>query len=537
MRTAIVLAFVASVCLAGPADQARKLLESGKAQKAVDAARAAVAKNKNDVDAWLVFADALDATGEPEEAWTNLEKAIEANPKDGRLDVALGDIYRKLAAKEAAGSNDGTTIVNFYLDATRVYDEALAKQADLHAAHYGKAAAYYQLQKTAEARKALSECLKLKKDYGKAHSLQALMFYGERKYSEARDSYEIALKLDTSDPVDFVRLGHCYLRLKDNDKAKEWYIAVLKHHPNYSGSLLSGLYNLAGRDWGKTAPLLKEAVDAAPKSPAAWFYYGYALSQSEGKWDAALAAFQKASKLAPQDARNLYYVGLSYENLNDGKKALDNYRKALKVAPNYDLPAQRFQRIAAVYLSRDFAQLEKLMEELIVLAPDNGDYKNNYALWLRDWAEARGASKQANPPADVKKRIKRSSEVYEMAAKLLPDVAQLQSDTGLLFEYYPCIRDDKKAEGYFLRSLEVSDFTCRDAWSGMRRLCMRTKNYALLKECAEGVLGALEDSGKVPFAPGRGGNPAPDPNAKPRMIAQAKQAIAIAKKAGVKDEE
>ena len=114
-----------------------------------------------------------------------------------------------------------------------------------------------------------------------------------------------------------------------------------------------------------------------------------------------------------------------------------------------------------------------------------------------------------------------------MAAKLLPNEAQVQSDTGLLFEYYPAIFNQKKAEQYFLRALELSDFTYRDAWSGIWRL-RRMKNWELLRDCADGVLGALEDSNKNPIAPVGGGKVQEVPANKGAMIAQAKRAIEMA---------
>jgi len=490
-------------------------------------ARAAVEKNPLDADARLALADALIEAGRVEEAWGTLEGAIEAIPKDGRLDLKLGDVFARLARDLMAASGDGTTIRNYFLDAGRMYEAAEKKSPDLHEAVYGQAYVAFQTGEAGKARKLVSKVLGMKKDYGRAHALQAEIFYNERKYGPAADAYEIALKLDKSEPVDFVRLGHCYLRLEQPAKAQQWYIEVLKHHPEYTGSILSGLLNLAGKSYGKAVPYLAAAVEAAPKSPAAWFYYGYSLF-SNNMYDESLAAFEKAIGLRPKNAQYLFYAGYACEKKNDGNRALDYYRKALKLSPHYEQPALRFEGIAVAYRANDFDQLEKLMEELLKLAPNHGWIRNDYGLLLRDWAERRGAARQENLPAPVLRRIKRSSEVYEEAARLLPREAQVQSDTGLLFEYYPAIFDAEKAENYFVRALELSDFTYRDAWSGIWRLGRRTKNWELLKDCAEGVLGALEDRNQVPVAPVGGGAPSPVPNDKPRMIAQAKQAIAMA---------
>jgi len=510
---------VATLLLSGPA-----LAQEEPA--AVKQARAKVERNAKDADAQLALADALIAINEPEDAWGAVEKALEQIPGDGRLDCKLGDIFVLLAQKEAAGAADGTTIQNYFLDAERLYDAALSKNAKLFEAVYGKAFVKFQQNDVEAARKLVADCLAIKKDYGKAHALQAEMFYNERKYAPAVDAYETALKLDKSDPINFVRLGHCYLVLQQPAKAQAAYIEVLKYHPSYTVSILSGLLNLAGKKYEQAVPYMKAAVEAAPKSDAAWFYYGYSLFTNQ-MYDEALDAFQKASKLQPDNVQYLFYAGYAAEKQNDGNRALDYYRQALKMNPAYEQPALRFEGLAVAYRANDFGQMEKLMEELLKLAPNHGWIHNDYALLLRDWAEARGAAKSPNIAPEVLKRIKRSSEVYERAAELLPKEAQVQSDTGLLFEYYPAIYDPKKASAYFVRALELSEFTYRDAWSGIWRL-RREKDWETLRDCAEGVLGALEDAGKNPIAPVDGGAPAEVPNFKPMMIAQAKQAIAMA---------
>ncbi|MHC4408024.1 MAG: tetratricopeptide repeat protein, partial [Planctomycetota bacterium] len=335
-----------------------------------------------------------------------------------------------------------------------------------------------------------------------------------------------SLKLDKSDPMDNLRLGHCYVRLNQPAKAQEAYISALRDHPESDTAIRSGLYYLAGKSWKKLYPYLKSATDAAPKSAVAWYYYGYSLSLNS-MLDESLGAFKQASKLQPDSAQYLFWIGFIHEKKNEGDKALDYYRKALKKNPDDDQSVRRFEGIAVAYRANDFNQFEKLMEELLKLAPNHGWVRNDYALLLRDWAEPRGAAKNPNLPTEVLKRIKRSQEVYEMAAKLLPNEPQVQSDTGLLFEYYPAIFNQKKAEEYFLRALELSDFTYRDAWSGIWRL-RRMKNWELLRDCADGVLGALEDSNKNPIAPVGGGKVQEVPANKGAMIAQAKRAIEMA---------
>jgi len=531
MRTSMLLALLAVAVAAGDTGQAGYLFGKGDYAGAVKAAKALTDKDATNVDAWLVMADALIQLNRPEDAWEALEQsAIPKNPKDARVRSKLGDVFVKTAEKKQVEQAEGLTITNFYLDAERMYDEAIGIDAQLADAVFGKAYVNYILSATWEerlgkAKELLATCLKIDPKYGRAHALQANLFYGDKKYAEAATKFEISLKLYDEDPVDFVRYGHCYVALGKPEQAKAAYIAGLKRHPESDLPIRSGLFNLAGRDWKAMVPVLQEATAAAPKSAVAWYYLGF-CQQLNGNLADATASMKKAVALDGENSTYLYWMGQLAEKQGDKRAALDFYRKTLKVNPDHNEAALYFAAIAAS--AGDIEAAEKLFEELIVLAPRNGWVFNNYALILRDWAEQRGAAKEANPAAQVKQRIKRSSEMYEKAAAILSNEAQIQSDTGLLFEYYPCIRDDQKAAEYFQRSLELSDYAYRDAFDGLDRLCRRTKNWELLKEFAEGVVGSIEDRGALAIAPSGGGEPKPLKNETPGLLARAKRALADA---------
>jgi tetratricopeptide (TPR) repeat protein len=213
-----------------------------------------------------------------------------------------------------------------------------------------------------------------------------------------------------------------------------------------------------------------------------------------------------------------------HERLGDAEKALDGYREALRLAPGYADAAFRFEGV--IRTRQDMDRAEKLYEELIKLAPENVDVHNNYALLLRDWSEATRRATDADPPAEVKRRIKRSGEVYEAAAALSPD-PQIQSDTGLLFEFYPCNFDAEKAKRYFIKSLQNSDFAYRDAFDGLDRLCRRTGDWETLADSAERVVGSME-RGNHAIAPAGAGPAEARPNESPGLKARAEAALRLA---------
>ncbi|MHC4971151.1 MAG: tetratricopeptide repeat protein [Planctomycetota bacterium] len=526
MRQAIVFAVLVSVALAGGADQAKRQLEKGEFQQAADTARRLTKKDPANIDAWLVLADALVRLGEPADAWEALEAGMETSPDAALLNVKLGDVFVAMAVAEQRGSNDGTTIRNYYLDAERMYAEAAKKDAKSADAVYGQAFVNFWLGDKAKAKELVALCLGLNADHGKAHALQGYIFYTDKKFAEAQAKYEVALKLDDSDPLTYVRYGHTFVAQGKDNEAKDAYLAGLKRHPQNDLPIRSGLYHLANRgkraSWLNLEPYLMEAVKLAPTSAPAWYYLGYCHLQN-GRHESALAAYRKADKSAPGNATYLFNIGYCHELLGDAKDALDYYRKALKAQPDHPDAANRFYGIAIVKRGK-IKEASALFEELIELAPNTSSIHNDYALILRNWAEKNGATQKV-PPQEVRQRIKRSGEVYELAARLAPDDPQIQSDTGLLFEFYPCNFNAAKAKRYFTRSLDISGYVYRDAFDGLFRLCTKTGDWKTLRDYAANVVDALGEGGRHAVAPVGAGVPKELPNETPGLLARARSAL------------
>jgi len=551
MRTATLLLLLAVPALAGGADDAKALLAKGEAAKAAETARKAAKANPADIDAWVVLADALIAQGAPEDAFADIEGAIAKNDAEPRLWLKLGDINMAFAEKlKVENPNDGTTITNYYLDSERCYGEAAKRDPKSAAALFGMADANYSSGREGgkeKARELLGKCLVLDKDFAKAHALQASMLYEEGmelaykgkhadakpKFKAAEEEYALALKLGDKDLTDLVRYGHTLLAQERLDEAKAAYIAALKAWPGKELPIISGLYHVANRGESRpswTNPKLKtvlaEAVKEAPNSPVGWYYYAY--TQTVGSdWAGALKSYSKAMELDQKNANYVFQVGYMHEKAGDEAKALDAYRKALTLFPDHEQATKQFYGLI-VAKAKDMDRAEKLFDELMKLSPNTSYVLNDYALLLRDWAEATGRHKDENPPAEVRRRLKRSGEVYELAAAAAPRDPQILSDTGLLFWYYPCNFDAAKAKSYLTRSLQESDFTYLDAWNGLDQLCRKIGDWETLADYAERVVGSME-RGNMPISPVGGAGPSERPNEAPGMKARAEAALKLAR--------
>ena len=78
--------------------------------------------------------------------------------------------------------------------------------------------------------------------------------------------------------------------------------------------------------------ILDAIVKAEPRNVRAWYNLGL-LARTLGDSDAALAAFTRATELAPTDAYAHYFVGLISSQLQQHDKAIAAFTRALELDP------------------------------------------------------------------------------------------------------------------------------------------------------------------------------------------------------------
>jgi Flp pilus assembly protein TadD len=78
-----------------------------------------------------------------------------------------------------------------------------------------------------------------------------------------------------------------------------------------------------------------------------WFVYGMRASGyvAAERWDEAIADLNKAIELNPDDAVAYESRGWAYEEKGDVHRAIENYREAARLNPNYDLPRENLARL------------------------------------------------------------------------------------------------------------------------------------------------------------------------------------------------
>ena len=229
--------------------------------------------------------------------------------------------------------------------------------------------------------------------------------------------------------------------------------------------------------WVPAAASLRTYVERSSKPGPAAFYLGKALA-AQGKTKDAVDVWEKALASAPDDAYSAFEIDkVLLERFKES--ALQDLKAAKECVEAYDALAAKTKGNPFVFNSAGF-----LLREAYTRHKGDGS-------WL---------------PI-----LKASVRFYEAGAKIIDEMpedvvgeakwgdrygwAQITSDTGLMFQFYPEVADAKKAETYYLRALKLTNTGYYDAWNNLRKLYREQKEfqkvYDLDAAAAEGL--ALED--------------------------------------------
>ncbi len=116
---------------------------------------------------------------------------------------------------------------------------------------------------------------------------------------------------------------------------------------------------------------LQEVVGKSPDNLGAWIRLGNLLMDS-GRFREAIAAYEKALELRPEDANVRVDMGTCYRNAGESERAAEEYRKALSFDPS-NLQAHRNLGVVLAY---DLGRTKEAIAELetyLRLSPDAPD--------------------------------------------------------------------------------------------------------------------------------------------------------------------
>jgi tetratricopeptide (TPR) repeat protein len=315
------------------------------------------------------------------EAETALQNAEALAPKEFRWPYYLGHLYRRLgdapkatAAFERAVKADGTYVPalvwlgNAYLDegkpdaADPLFEQALARDPRMVAALLGRGRVALARNDYANAITVLQRGLTVDPDASALHPALALAYRGAGQPDRARAH----LRPQGTTP------------LRPPDPVYDEIDLLLETPVAYE---LRGARAMAAGRYDEAIAVFQKGVALAPNEPALRHKLATALAL-KGDVNGALTAMRETVRRSPDFAKGHYSLGLLYLQTSDYRRAAESFEAALRVEESYVEP-----RLQLAHLLRRVGQSMASLphyQRVLELDPRIADARFGYAMALVD---------------------------------------------------------------------------------------------------------------------------------------------------------
>jgi len=447
----------------------------------------------------------------------------ERNARDHDVLIALG----RMCLATAATKSDTLALKSYSDEALKSFEAAARLKPDSQAAAVGQARVHYESAffgkavgvvdaylarkpaETAEANfwKGQSLYFLAGDTYKKAGASGPLPDAAKALYRRAQEAYAASVAADPSSYATQIQLGYASAWIEDDAAALTAYerAALLEPESVYP---LKGIEMLHRNDPEGLPKTLAKFLKAHPKHPQGLWYMGYNRYASKD-WPAAIEYLGRAAKVLRSPGQSWFYLAKAHEGNGDAKKAEGAYWKALEAAPDDARAAwaleQYIQKSDPMARARQSVKgAREIIAEygkILAKAPDSYNVRNNLGFTLREAYVAHQGSRKWIPilRESLKYYVQASDIIGEFTVEkeqTLPyetrhAMAQVISDTGLMFQYYEPTRDYERAVEYYERSLEFSEHGYWDAYNNLRQILVEQKRWDELYDtsaaCAEGI--------------------------------------------------
>lgn len=154
--------------------------------------------------------------------------------------------------------------------------------------------------------------------------------YRNKNYKQALSYYKQAASEDKISYIPLVKEAKTYQKLSNTKKAKEIYLKILKTHFD----CWEAYYNIALLDKDKEIIYLKKALAVNLMFKDGWIDLAR-IEIERSNYDIAQKYLSNAFYIDENDFRYYYYQGLVSKNLGDYVQAEYNFKKCLKLNPNF----------------------------------------------------------------------------------------------------------------------------------------------------------------------------------------------------------
>ena len=279
----------------------------------VPSLNAAIARNPNNVDAYLVRGSIYFAKGDDVKSISDLNAAIRLDPGNAPAYLLRGIVYGYTHRYDRA-----------IVDLT----EAIRLNPDSEMSHYHRGAAYGEQDAFDLAISDFNEVIRLNPDHFDAYRGRGDCYRYQGEYDRAIADFGDALQLNPEDSASYRSRGAAYRMKLEFDKAIADYDTALRLDPDdrFANRFRGDAY-LATGDYERAIADFNTALNIKGDDEVAYRSRGNA-HLFRGELDLAIADFNTAIECNPESADAIYGRGVARELMGDAEGAESDYRWA-----------------------------------------------------------------------------------------------------------------------------------------------------------------------------------------------------------------
>jgi tetratricopeptide (TPR) repeat protein len=370
------------------------LMESGRIQDAEALVQRAILANPEDPRYQALLAELYDQQGESEKALAQYKKALELDPGNSMLRIALAEHYYGTGKMDEAYSELGEAFLDPDLD----IDAKMQVLIGFFEMTENEGLSPEDRPNLIKRSYDLIEALeKAHPESGKPHTIHGDFLMRDGKFDEARDQFREALRTEKERFPIHMQLLQLDLQLGDHQALHtdaEETISLFPTVPEpylYNGIALSQLGKhdeaietlITGRD---------VVVDNKPLSAQFWSSLGDAYNEAKRYADSD-KAYDKALTMEPDNAGTLnnyaYYLSVRNEQL---EKAERMSKRSLELAPAAATYMDTYAWI--LFRAGKYPEARTWIEKALASGPPDGVVVEHYGDILFELGDASGAKEQ-----------------------------------------------------------------------------------------------------------------------------------------------
>jgi len=160
------------------------------------------------------------------------------------------------------------------------------------------------------------------------------IYYEMLDFKEALSYYQRAVVINSNNAIAWFNVGLAYGKLGDHQKEIEMYGRAVKIKPDYATVWYNmGLAYYELKKYQTAVEMQEKAVKVKPDYAEAWAKMGQAYSNQGGSWTdrKGIMMYEEVVKLKPDDAKSWMAMGQIYLRLGDLQKAKEMFDRAAEV--------------------------------------------------------------------------------------------------------------------------------------------------------------------------------------------------------------